>query len=160
LTRNLETELSFQQEDIRRSRESSSFSALRYQIRTREGQNTLRYSFWRHFTAGLAAGAGTSMERTNTADYDFYSVSPFLLRSFEEKGRVRAEYTWNRVAGNGPLYYQMAHGFAQGVTHQWTLAADYRIGENLTLNMNYFGRLEEADSSPFQQAGMDLRAFF
>ncbi len=147
------------QDQSRRKRDAA-FASLDYDLLTREIENTIGYSFQAPYTAGLTMGGGRSQDRVSDAVYDFYFLTPSMTRNFPERGRLRAEYTWNRTVGDGVLYYQMARGYAKGVTHRWTLSGDYKLGENLVLNVFYLGRLERDTPKPFHQANMDLRAFF
>lgn len=157
----VDAELTAEQEGRERMRYSfSGFTSLQYMIQNRRAESAVNYNFIQHYIAGLNTGIGNSTERESGADYDFYFAGPSLTRTFKEKGRIRADYRWVRVRGLGVLYYEMAMGYAKGVTHRWTLSGDYRLGDNLMLNLYYFGRMEEAVEKPFHQASMELRAYF
>lgn len=142
------------------NRNRFSVSFLHYEIDNRGGQTEISYHFSRPYILSLLGGGGKSVEAISSADYNYYFVSPSATRNFSNLGRIRLEYRFQDVLGSGTLYYKMAQGYAKGITHRWTLSSDYKLGDNLMLNLYYLGRLEESSTTPFHQANVDLRAYF
>ena len=138
----------------------SGIKTLKYDILNRELDAGTSYRFLRSVTAALNGGAGRSNENIGQAVYDFYFLKPSVTKKISSRGRLRAEYGWHKVYGEGNLYYRMAQGYAKGLTQRWSFSGDYKIGDNLMLNIYYFGRIEEISDKPFHQANMNLRAYF
>ncbi len=89
-------------------------------------------------------------------------VTPEISYAFQSKGRLTANAemakVWLKPAG-GLVLYELADGNQRGTTYRWMFHADYRIGEHLSMNLNYNGRKEPGQET-IHIAGAEIRAFF
>ncbi len=153
--------ISFKQETEQRNRVAlSGMKTLNYDILNRKSDVEYNYRLFKSYSVGINTGVGISREDISNSNYLFYSFSPFVVKNFLERGRIKTEYTWNNVIGDGMLYYRMANGYSKGITHKWNISGEYTLGDNLLLNLYYLGRLNPGSAEAFQQADLNLRAYF
>jgi hypothetical protein len=79
------------------------------------------------------------------------------LRGELKREEVQTSHVDARRAGELP--FEFTQGRAIGRSLLWQLACDYRIGQNVQVTFNYFGR-SEGGGSPIHTARAEAKAFF
>lgn len=88
-------------------------------------------------------------------------ITPRITYSFRGKGRARAEVDWStvRAAAGQYLPFEMVNGRSRGHNGRWLGSIDYRLGENVSMLVQYEGRT--APIRPLvHTARAEFRAFF
>ena len=83
-------------------------------------------------------------------------------RKVQNKGRWKAFVEIDRVAvtpEGSPIPWEMSAGRKEGNTYGWGVSAEYRIGKNLSLRLNYEG-WNEPDRDVYHLGGGEIRALF
>jgi len=83
-------------------------------------------------------------------------------RKFQGKGRWRAFVEIDQVnvtPGGAPIPWEMSGGKKAGNTYGWGVSAEYRIGRNLSLRLNYEG-WNEPNRDVYHLGGGEIRALF
>ena len=74
-------------------------------------------------------------------------------------GKISALYIDFNGVTNSALGFEMIEALAPGLNGTWNLNAQYNIGQNLQLTVNYDGRAGK-NFKPVHMGGMQVRAFF
>ncbi|MFH2025756.1 MAG: hypothetical protein ABIK30_08020 [bacterium] len=83
-------------------------------------------------------------------------------RKVQNKGCWKAFLEIDRVAitpEGSPIPWEMSGGRKEGNTYGWGVSAEYRIGRNLSLRLNYEG-WNEPDRDVYHLGGGEIRALF
>lgn len=83
-------------------------------------------------------------------------------RKFQGKGRWRAFVEIDRVSvtpKGSAIPWEMSDGKKEGVTYGWGISAEYRLGRNLSLRLNYEG-WDEPNRDVYHLGGGEIRALF
>lgn len=83
-------------------------------------------------------------------------------RKFQGRGRWRAFVEIDRVKvtpAGAPIPWEMSGGKKAGNTYGWGVSAEYRIGRNLSLRLNYEG-WNEPNRDVYHLGGGEIRALF
>ncbi|RKY62317.1 MAG: hypothetical protein DRP96_00515 [Candidatus Neomarinimicrobiota bacterium] len=83
-------------------------------------------------------------------------------RKVQNKGRWKTFIEFDRVAvtpKGSPIPWEMSSGKKEGTTFGWGVSAEYRIGKNLSMRLNYEG-WNEPERDVYHLGGGEIRALF
>ena len=83
-------------------------------------------------------------------------------RKIQSRGRWKTFFEIDRVKvtpEGSPIPWEMSGGKKEGNTYGWGVSAEYRIGKNLSLRLNYEG-WNEPDRDVYHLGGGEIRALF
>ena len=86
---------------------------------------------------------------------------PQVTYAFRERGRILGSYRWTGVdlqRGYVPVF-ELTGGLAEGLTTQWQITGEYRIGTHVSALLNYSGR-KSPHQETFHLGTVEFRAYF
>ncbi len=90
------------------------------------------------------------------------TVNPEAVYSIQNKGRASLLVEYTRINLNNKKSmppYELTDGNLLGTTYRWYFNMDYRLGQHVTLALNYSGR-KEPKQELIHLGGAEFRAFF
>ena len=157
LTPKTVTELTF----ARASRRRTDSGRERFRIISNNGFVTLSHRPTQPLELFIKLVGGYDKDRLHLLNSSIISIVPRVTYSFRGKGRARLEVDWANVQAsrNAALPFEMVNGRRRGNSGRWHGSLDYRIGQNVSMLINYDGRTDP-QRSVVHTARAEVRAFF